>query len=1084
VYNFFIKLVGKRSIILFIDDLDYADGATLLLLRKVMEQTDISLFVCGAVTTPSESDPEDTQRPLDKFCAQYRQELGIEKLTLTPLTQADIESHIRAIFPNASLPENLAPELVRISQGNPLFLSEILRKLVQDRKITLVGHQWRIDPLEEMQLPQSLEEMVNQKISALDDESRQMLDQVSAFGEDVSLSVLTGSSDKQEARVLEFIDRAVNQGLLKSNYQLNDEVIRFLGKRILSATYDAIEKDRKQQLHQTIGAYQESLYQQQLLPAASTLTYHFARSADTQKASDYAGIQTAANARTFDAGEALYYTVETPVESAVAEVPLKADDLNRVQKFLRLFMVALRSIRLYPPGSKSIENANRQVIRVVDLILRNNDTLSILRLNQAILVNGQKLNMGDFKMIADAFLKFLNRFELQGIAFHKGLVGDELEAVLQVFGKTKQKMFDPDHWQQFSAQHRLRHIDLKQTHYAIKAKSKGVFVNPAAAAVPGDPLPAATATPIPGKPLGEKELELIPDILRGLIGAAKTVKLYAVGSSAADTAIKNLMGTMRRFFHRQPVLAVSQISNNVLVNGEKVDITGVTDFSGVVVGFLKFLDDLGVENITFLKQIKFKHMELFLNAFADMPAGTLEADYWAKLSADNRISGILINQHSYEVQVPQNLAAQSTGVLVAEQAVPIPVPAAAPPESQKSFDEFLAEFPDLIEALFLKGDPTGVDQAVVRLFKDLCSRQPDIRKKVIDVCRELVGGLDLTFQHDAIRSFVDPLLSTLGDETEPKIIARSVQSLSLMMGHLVQFGDYSLASRILINFQRHHRTLKEAGDSQAFIYARILEKALDPQTQILLVEDLKSDDAQRQQPASHLLASLGRAVMPLLIDIIKTEDNYRARRTAGMLLGKLGPRALERLKRSLFLETSPDERRRILDIIDSLSPDVTHEFLYGIGDDNMQVREAAYRLAERVKDQHMSDLLLEFIKNSDGEPAIGAILCLGKLGQEGTEEHLIDLLRSSKDDALCTACCRALGRIARPAGIEPLAEILAPRRILFFNKNRNAQLRAAAALALGQIPDPRAAQRLAIFRDDADSRVREVARSALKSIQP
>ena len=224
------------------------------------------------------------------------------------------------------------------------------------------------------------------------------------------------------------------------------------------------------------------------------------------------------------------------------------------------------------------------------------------------------------------------------------------------------------------------------------------------------------------------------------------------------------------------------------------------------------------------------------------------------------------------------------------------------------------------------------------MFKDLRSRQPDIRKKVIDVCGELVGGLDLTFQHDAIRSFVDPLLSTLGDETEPKIIARSVQFLSLMVGHLIQFVDYSLASRILINFQRHHRTLKEAGDSQAFIYARILEKALDPQTQILLVEDLKSDDAQRQQPASHLLASLGRAVMPLLIDIIKTEDNYRARRTAGMLLGKLGPRAVERLKRSLFLETSPDERRRILDIIDSLSPDVTHEFLYGIGDDNMQVR--------------------------------------------------------------------------------------------------------------------------------------------------
>jgi HEAT repeat protein len=522
----------------------------------------------------------------------------------------------------------------------------------------------------------------------------------------------------------------------------------------------------------------------------------------------------------------------------------------------------------------------------------------------------------------------------------------------------------------------------------------------------------------------------------------------------------------------------------VLVNGEKVDISGVTDFSGVVVGFLKFLDDLGVENITFLKQISFKQMELFLNALSDMPTGAADTGYWTKLAAQRGLSGILFNQHLYEVQVPQNLTEQGAGVLVAEQALAMSASAAKPSESQKTFDEFLAEFPDLVEELFLKGDQAGVDQAVARLFRDLQNRQPDVRKKVIDVCQELVNGLDLAFQHDAIRSFVDPLLSALVAENEPKIVVRTVQSLSRMVGHLIQFVDYSLASRVIINFQKRHRALKEAGDSQSLIYARILEKGLDPQTQILLVEDLKSDDALRQQPASHLLASLGRAVMPLLIDIIKKEDNYRARRTAAMLLEKLGPRAVERLKRSLFLENSPDDRRRILDIIDSLSPDITHEFLYGIGDENPQVREAAYRLAERVKDQHMAGLLLDFAKNHDGEPATGAIQCLGKLGPQGVEEQLIDLLRTSNDDQLCTACCRALGQIARPAGIEPLAEILALRRVFFFRKKRSAQLREAAALALGQIPDPRAAQRLSVFKDDFDPWVREAARSALNSNQP
>jgi diguanylate cyclase (GGDEF)-like protein len=1083
VYNFFMKLVGDRPIILFIDDLDDADEATLLLLRKLMGQTDIAIFVCGAATISSQSAGKDSGAPLDSFCANYQEELAIQKLMLTRLTDADIDTHIQAIFPNARLPENFTSTLAQISQGNPLFLSEILRKLVQDRKITLVGHQWIIEPLQSLDLPQSLEEIVTQRIAALDEESRQMLDQVSAFGEDVSLSALTGSSDKQEARVLEFVDQAVNQGLLSSQYQLNDEVIRFLGKRILSATYNAIEQERKQQLHQRIGNYQEYLYNQQLLPAASTLAYHFQRSADAKKASSYHSVQTRGNARNFNAGEAIYYTVETPADSAVAEVPLKPDDLNRIPKFLRLFTVALRNIRLYPPGSKSIENANNQLKRVLDAILRNNDTLSILRLNQAILANGQKLNVSEHKLIGDTFLQFLNRFELQGIAFHKGLRASELQIVLQAFGKTKQKMFDADHWQQFSAENRLRHIDLKQTRYAIRAKSKRVLGNPASGAVTGNILTPVADAPLPQKSLGPQELDLIPEILRGLIGTSKTVKLYNLESSAATTAINNLMGTLRRFFHWQPLLAISQISNNLLINGEKVDISGVTDFSGVVVGLLKFLDELGVENLTILKQVTVKQMKVFLNAFAEIPSGTAGSEYWKRIAETKGLSAILFDQHQYEIQVPQNLAGHPPGVLLAERQVPVSVASVTPPASQKSFDEFLAEFPALVEGLFLKGDQSGVDQAVAQLFQDFQEQQAAARKKAIDVCQGVVNGLDMAFQHDAIRSFADPLLSTLVQEKEPKIVVQAARFLSRMVAHLIRVVDYSLASRIINNFRNRYRELKAATDSQALIFARILEKGLDPPTQKLLVEDLKSDDPSKQQPAAHLLDSLGLAVMPLLIDIIKKEDNYRARHTAATLLAKLGPKAVERLKRSLFLEISPDERKRILDIIDTLSPDVMHEFIYGIGDENSQVREAAYRLAEHLDQRQAADILLDFAKSHDGTLAAGAIKCLGNLDLEGIEAVLIDLLKSSKDDQLCIACCRALGQVARPASIEPLAAVLMPKRFFFFQKKRHAQLRAAAAVALGQISDRRAAQRLAAFVDDPDPRVREIARSALNSIQ-
>jgi len=1081
VYNFLVKLIGDRPMVLFIDDLDYADEATLLLLRQMMGHTDMSVFICGSTTVTPDTAAGDTDLPLNRFCAGYQEEIGIQKLMLTSLTESDIDKHIRTIFPNARVPVSFTSVLANISQGNPLFLSEILRKLVQDRKIILTGHQWNIEPLQETDLPHSLEEMVTQKISALDEESRKMLDQVSAFGEDVSLSMLTGSSDQHEARVLEFIDQAVNQGLLSSRYQLNDEVIRFLGKRILHATYNAIEEDRRQQLHQRIGTYQESLYDQQLLPSASALAYHFKRSADVQKASDYDTVLSAANTRNFDNREALYYTVETPVESAVAEVPLKSDDLNRIPKFLRLFMVALRNVRLYPPGSKSIANANTHLKRVIDKILNNNDTLNILRFNQAVLVNGQKLNLTEYKLIADTFLQFLNRFELQGIAFHKGLSANELEIVLQAFGKTKQKMFEPKHWQRFSAENQLRHIELKQTHYAFKAKSNGVLVNPGSVSVSGEKLTPPVAAVVPQKPLGTQELGLIPDILLGLISASKTVKLYATDSSAAATALNNLMGTLRRFFHWQPFVSISQISNNLLVNGEKVDISGVTDFSGIVVGILKFLDDLDVENLTILKQVTVKQMQSFLNALAQMPTAVTGAEYWPQIAESKGLSTILFDQHQIEIQVPQNLAGQTQSVIVAQGQVPISKVSVKTSAVPKKFADVLADFSEHLEDLFLKGDQAGIRHLIAQLFEGLKDRRPSERNRAVEVCSEMMGTLDLAFQHDAIRSFVNPLLTVLAEEKEPKIVAKTARLLLRMVTLLIQFGDYSLASRIIINFQKRHHTLKEAKDSQAFIFAKILEASLDAQAQSLVVEDLKSDDPTRQQPAAHLLGSLGRAVMPQLIDIIKKQDNYRARHTAATLLGKLGPKAIERLKRSLVLEINPPERKRILEIIDILTTDVSQELIFGIGDENPQVREAAYHLAERLKDGVATDLLLDFAKDHDGDLAAGAIKCLGRLQAEGVEAQLISLLNSSNDERLCIACCRALGRIGKSTGIEPLAAMLMPKRVFIFRKKRSAQLRAAAAVALGQISDPRAAKHLANYIHDKDSRVREIARNALDS---
>jgi HEAT repeat protein len=147
------------------------------------------------------------------------------------------------------------------------------------------------------------------------------------------------------------------------------------------------------------------------------------------------------------------------------------------------------------------------------------------------------------------------------------------------------------------------------------------------------------------------------------------------------------------------------------------------------------------------------------------------------------------------------------------------------------------------------------------------------------------------------------------------------------------------------------------------------------------------------------------------------------------------------------------------------------------------VRQAAFQLAERLNDSQVVNLLLDYAKGPDTHLAVEAIECLGRLKSAVAGNGIISLLGSSKEKWRLVACCRALGMIADPASIEPLAKILA-RKGFFSRGKRTAEVRAAAIIALTQISHPLVAKVLAVYVDDRDPRVQEIARIHIKSGEP
>jgi HEAT repeat protein len=277
--------------------------------------------------------------------------------------------------------------------------------------------------------------------------------------------------------------------------------------------------------------------------------------------------------------------------------------------------------------------------------------------------------------------------------------------------------------------------------------------------------------------------------------------------------------------------------------------------------------------------------------------------------------------------------------------------------------------------------------------------------------------------------------------------------------------------------------LEGTKDPHAQRLAKILDRKLEPLLQRLLMEDLLSGETSRRENAALLLGSLGRGSIPLLTEVIKKSEEFRVRQLAASSLGQLGSEGAELLKRELLLGGRAEERSRILEVIDGITSDLKTELAYALGDGNDGVRQAAFQLAERLNDSQVVNLLLDYAKGPENHLAVEAIECLGRLKSAAPVNGIISLLGSSKEKWRLIACCRALGMIADPASIEPLAKILAQKGF-FSRRKRAAEVRAAAIIALTQISHPLAAKVLAVYVDDRDPRVQEIARIHVRSGKP
>src|SRR5262249_50829752 len=128
------------------------------------------------------------------------------ELTLPVLGRRDVDSYLALAFPDHAFPGAFADLVYARTEGNPLFMADLVRPLREGGVIAQAGGQWALAhalPDLRRALPESALAIIQQKLQRLDEDDRRLLAAASVQGHEFDSSVVAGALGRDVADVEE-----------------------------------------------------------------------------------------------------------------------------------------------------------------------------------------------------------------------------------------------------------------------------------------------------------------------------------------------------------------------------------------------------------------------------------------------------------------------------------------------------------------------------------------------------------------------------------------------------------------------------------------------------------------------------------------------------------------------------------------------------------------------------------------------------------------------------------------------------------------------------------------------------------------
>jgi class 3 adenylate cyclase/tetratricopeptide (TPR) repeat protein len=248
VRRLFERLAATQALVIVFDDIHWGEETFLDLLEYLADwiRSASVLILCAARPELHELRP-----------GWMTGKTNATLLTLEPLTEPEIEGLITNLIGRAELAPEARERIAELSEGNPLFVEETLRMLVDDGVLSREDGGWSVTgDLSGTTIPPTIHTLLTARLDRLEPEERSLIERASVAGRTFSWGALAAlSAPEVTPRLSRHLQSLVRKELIRPDHSTSgpDDTFRFAHVLVRDAAYRGIPKGVRAELHERLA---------------------------------------------------------------------------------------------------------------------------------------------------------------------------------------------------------------------------------------------------------------------------------------------------------------------------------------------------------------------------------------------------------------------------------------------------------------------------------------------------------------------------------------------------------------------------------------------------------------------------------------------------------------------------------------------------------------------------------------------------------------------------------------------------------------------------------------------------------------